>query len=64
MELLSTVHWAAMNDAKSTSLSDVMAAVYNWLPDEPKWSKRKRDLMPEKHIAIALDRLKQTGWIQ
>lgn len=64
MELLSTVHWASVNDARSSDLNAVTKAVYNWLPDAPKWSKRKRELMPERHIEIALKRLQSKGWVQ
>lgn len=64
MELLSTVHWAAKHDARSLEVADVVSAVHNWLPDEPRWSARKRSLMPESHIRIALNRLIEAGWLQ
>lgn len=57
MELLSTVHWAASHDSNSTDLSVVATKVHNWSPENPRWGARKKTLMPEHHIQVALDRL-------
>lgn len=64
MELLSTVHWVAARDVVPSTLEHVMRGVYEWEPSKPEWGARKQTLMPEPHIRIALDRLKETGWVQ
>ncbi len=63
MELLATVHWASVNDVKSIELDRVVGAVHNWEPTKPEWNERKKTLMKEEHIHIALDRLVATGWV-
>ncbi|MDE3037105.1 MAG: macro domain-containing protein [Pseudomonadota bacterium] len=64
MELLATVHWAAVHDANSPTPDEVTRAVYNWEPSKPAWGERKKALMQEAHIRIALERLQSTRWIQ
>ncbi len=54
LELLSTVYWVACNEPVD-SLSDVVSRVY-------AWNDRKRQFT-ERQIGIALDTLKQKGWI-
>lgn len=63
MELLATVHWASVNDAKTTSAAQVVSAVHNWEPDKPEWNARKQALMKAEHIQIALECLITKGWI-
>ena len=64
MELLSTVHWVAKNDVTSLTIENVVKGIYEWEPNKPAWGERKKALMQEAHIRIALDRLKNNGWIQ
>jgi hypothetical protein len=54
MELLSTVHWVAIQE-KAASVDEAIAAVY-------AWSSRKR-MFSERHIRLAWDVLVQKGWI-
>ena len=58
MELLSSVHWVAMQeDASARSSSDAAAeGVLNW-------NDRKRRLFKPEHIRLAWSRLKATGWL-
>lgn len=56
LELLATVHWAAREDGGTVSLEDVAARV-------AAWSQRKRALFAEPHIAAALTRLREQGWV-
>lgn len=64
MELLATVHWVVKHDVSSTTVENVAEGIYHWEPSKPAWGKRKKSLMQESHIKIALDRLQSTGWIQ
>jgi hypothetical protein len=64
MELLATVHWVATQDVESPTLENVRQGIYDWEPTQPAWGQRKKALMQEPHIKIALERLKDTGWIQ
>jgi hypothetical protein len=54
MELLATVHWAAMHGAGS--LKDVVRETHTW-------NKRKR-MFSARQIEIAYDRLAEQGWLQ
>lgn len=56
MELLASVHWVAMRDAKVHSFDDAVKAVH-------AWNARKRQLMQPAHIAVAWERLAQQGWL-
>ncbi|MFZ4126296.1 MAG: hypothetical protein ACOYJ2_09585, partial [Rickettsiales bacterium] len=64
MELLATVHWVAKNDVEVPTVENVMQGIHQWEPNKPAWGDRKKALMQEAHVKIALDRLKDTGWIQ
>jgi len=61
MELLSTVHWVLLNyqriNQKDPQLFEVIDGVYNWQQENPDWNSRKRAIMKEKHIEIALEQL-------
>lgn len=63
MELLATVHWVVKHDISPPTLENVIEGIYHWEPSKPAWGKRKKLLMQESHIRIALDRLQNTGWI-
>ncbi|MCW5588448.1 MAG: macro domain-containing protein [Legionellales bacterium] len=54
LELLSTVHWIARNEHK-TSLNDIIKAVYSWNPKKQQFTPRQ--------IEIALTVLNQQSWI-
>ncbi len=56
MELLSSVHWCAMNESDTTELEPVTACVLSW-------NKRKSTMFTEKHIAAAWNHLNSTGWL-
>jgi O-acetyl-ADP-ribose deacetylase (regulator of RNase III) len=56
MELLSTVHWAAMH-GRTTDLDTIVEIVHNW-------NKRKKRQFSERQIKIALDVLTKKGWLQ
>lgn len=62
MELLSTVHWVVSRNPSVSTKEEVVQAVYNWVPEQPTWNNRKRELMKEAHIYVALERLQQQGW--
>ena len=55
MELLATVHWVAAREG-ATTLDAAVTAVH-------QWSDSKRQRMSREHIALAWDRLINTGWI-
>ncbi|MFA6091978.1 MAG: macro domain-containing protein [Elusimicrobiota bacterium] len=59
MELLSSVHWIAMQEDPSAKLSAdaATAGVLNW-------NDRKRALFKPAHIKLAWSRLKDTGWLE
>jgi O-acetyl-ADP-ribose deacetylase (regulator of RNase III) len=63
MELLSTVHWVVVKDGIGNNSDKVVQGVYSWNLDKPEWNERKKTLMPEPHIFMALNRLKEKGWI-
>lgn len=58
MELLSSVHWIAIQeDAEARTSADTAAqGVLNW-------NERKRKLFKPEHIRLAWSRLKDTGWL-
>lgn len=56
MELLSTVHWAARHIGPSANFDSVLAYVQGW-------NKRKRDLMHQRLVKRAYDRLQQENWL-
>ena len=57
MELLSSVHWVATHH--SASDLDVNAMV----DSIHSWNNRKRRIMKPEHIRLAMDRLKNEGWL-
>ncbi len=57
MELLSTVHWVAMNEPDVDSAVKAVAAIHNW-------NDRKKKLFSEDHISIAWKHLIQHKWIK
>jgi O-acetyl-ADP-ribose deacetylase (regulator of RNase III) len=57
LELLSTVHWLANEDAHVRSDADAaIAGVHSW-------SQRKRGKFPREHIERAWERLRSLSWI-
>jgi O-acetyl-ADP-ribose deacetylase (regulator of RNase III) len=64
MELLATVHWVAAHDVAIPTVENVAQGICSWEPSNPAWGKRKKTLMSEQHIQVALDRLKETDWLQ
>ena len=57
MELLATVHWAAVHGSLPvTDAASAVAAVH-------AWSERKSKLFPPNHIVKAYDRLAAGGWL-
>ena len=57
MELLSTVHWVATQEANSENISkdELLSLVHNWNPRKSK--------MKPAHIVAAWNRLDQEGWL-
>lgn len=55
LELLTTVHWAAVRDGATTP-AGALAIVADWTP-------RKREVFQERDVAIAWDRLEREGWL-
>jgi hypothetical protein len=56
MELLATVHWAALQEPAHAGYDEVVKRVQNW-------NERKRSLMSPEHIRAAFDRLLAEGWL-
>lgn len=57
MELLATVHWAAVHESAARSgVEKVIETVANWNP-------RKRRLMKSEHIRLAWQQLTAKGWV-
>jgi O-acetyl-ADP-ribose deacetylase (regulator of RNase III) len=57
MELLASVHWAAVHDGE---VSDAESAVNAMA----RWNERKRRLFKPAHIRLAWERLQAEGWIK
>ena len=55
MELLSTVHWVSTREGAHTE-EEVTKLIR-------KWSPRKALLIKQEHVAVALKRLQESGWI-
>ena len=55
LELLATAHWVVSEPGASSALEDVVQRVH-------AWNERKRQFTP-RQIAIALDTLRQKGWM-
>jgi hypothetical protein len=58
VELLATVHWAASQDAPGQA-NDPMALTATI----HSWNRRKERLFTEHHVRVAIDHLKELGWI-
>ena len=56
MELLATVHWAALQGGAPASVDEVVGRVASW-------NERKRKLMKPDHLRAAYNRLKVEHWI-
>ncbi len=57
MELLASVHWAAIHDGE---VSDAESAVIS----TARWNDRKRRLFKPTHIRLAWERLQSEGWVK
>ncbi|MCP1557834.1 UNVERIFIED_ORG: O-acetyl-ADP-ribose deacetylase (regulator of RNase III) [Methylobacterium sp. SuP10 SLI 274] len=57
MELLATVHWVATEEPRPSDLPAVVAGVH-------AWNARKREIMSERDIGLALEALRENGWLQ
>lgn len=57
MELLASVHWAAIHDGEA---SDAQSAVTVMA----RWNDRKRRLFKPAHIRLAWERLQAEGWVK
>ena len=57
LELLTTVHWLAMEDLEARIDHHVAIRQFH------AWSKHKREMFQPAHIKIAWERLKQQAWI-
>ena len=62
LELLTTVHWAASRDYAGTPRTDPLDldAVDQVVRS---WNCRKGQLFTPRHVEVALDRLRQLGWL-
>jgi O-acetyl-ADP-ribose deacetylase (regulator of RNase III) len=56
MELLGTVHWAATEKPWPSNFHQLVDRVHTW-------SDRKRQLMSERDIGVAVERLVDDGWL-
>ncbi len=57
LELLATVHWLCTHeDQRRTDVAGVLDGVR-------AWNRRKGDLFTEHHVTVALDRLRDDGWL-
>lgn len=57
MELLSTVHWVAVNEPGIHSPDDAIQAI-------GQWNTRKKKLMQPNHVQAAWSRLESSGWLK
>ena len=55
LELMATVHWVASREPYKTD-GEIVARTYNW-------SERKRRLLSERQILLALRTLEDKGWV-
>jgi AMP-binding enzyme len=58
LELLASVHWAAVHDDRGPS-DELDVAVQR----VQEWSGRKQRMFTEDHIATAFERLREQGWL-
>ena len=57
MELLSSVHWVAINGTPRATISEEAVDAIR------SWNARKRQMLKPDHIRIAWSRLQQQGWL-
>jgi O-acetyl-ADP-ribose deacetylase (regulator of RNase III) len=57
MELLASVHWAAVHDGEVSDAESAIAAM-------ARWNNRKRRLFRPAHIRLAWERLQAEGWVK
>ncbi len=57
MELLASIHWAAVHDGGASDAESAVAAMV-------RWSDRKRRLFKPVHIRLAWERLQAEGWVK
>jgi len=57
MELLASVHWAAVHQKAKTTGDEAVDAVL-------RWNDRKRALFDPKHIRLAWERLRDSSWLE
>lgn len=57
MELLSSVHWAAVHDGEVSDAESAVSAMAHW-------NDRKRRLFRPAHIRLAWERLQAEGWVK
>jgi len=57
MELLATVHWAALHESGADHGLERVRRVIN------EWNPRKAELMKPEHVELAWKRLSEKGWI-
>ncbi|MGC1308166.1 MAG: macro domain-containing protein [Phormidesmis sp.] len=57
MEMLATLHWVAQEDPQAAQDCEVAIARVQ------EWSDRKKNLFKPRHLEIAWDHLKATGWL-
>ena len=63
MELLATVHWVATKDLLTSSSEEVVQGLATWVPDNPMWNDRKVAIMSKPQVRVALDQLREHGWL-
>jgi O-acetyl-ADP-ribose deacetylase (regulator of RNase III) len=56
MELLASVHWAAIHDGEASDAESAVTAM-------ARWSDRKKQLFKPVHIQSAWERLQAEGWL-
>jgi O-acetyl-ADP-ribose deacetylase (regulator of RNase III) len=56
MELLASVHWAAIHDGEASDAESAVTAM-------ARWSDRKKHLFKPMHIRSAWERLQAEGWL-
>jgi len=57
MELLASVHWAAVHDGEVSDAESAVVAM-------ARWNDRKRRLFQPAHIRLAWERLQAEGWLK
>lgn len=57
MELLASVHWAAIHENEDSDAESAVSAM-------TRWNERKRRLFKPAHIRLAWERLQAEGWVK